>query len=110
MNKDNQYAASSLYDGGWRANEWKQLMEEYELTIDEALDLSHELAEIELDDCWNDIVGLMDPDIRETVHQKLAPCENIEFLEMYSNIDEAADGEFLHRLYQIYPNVYGLLI
>lgn len=106
----NKNTASSLYADGWRANEWRQLKDEFELSDDEAIDLSHELAEIELDDCWNGIVGLMDPDIRETVHQKLAPCENIEFLEMYSNIDEAADGDFLHWLYQEYPNVYGLLI
>lgn len=32
---------------------------------------------------WDQIVELMNDDIREAVHAELAPCTNTEFLERY---------------------------
>jgi len=34
------------------------------------------------------LVTLMDEDLREQVHEELAPCEPIEFLERYCEFDE----------------------
>ena len=47
MTMNNQYSAAALYDGGWRAEDRDQLIEEYNLTAEEADDLCRELAEIE---------------------------------------------------------------
>lgn len=47
MTMNNQYSAASLYDGGWRAEDRGQLIEEYNLTEEEADDLCRELAEYE---------------------------------------------------------------
>ena len=44
---DNQYSAANLYDGGWRADDRDELIEEYGLTEDEADDICKELARIE---------------------------------------------------------------
>lgn len=42
--------AAALYDGGWRPEDWEDLMKEYELTEDEALRISDELMKIENDE------------------------------------------------------------
>ena len=47
MTMNNQYSAASLYDGGWRAEDRDQLIDEYNLTAEEADDLCRELAEVE---------------------------------------------------------------
>lgn len=36
---------------------------------------------------WDQIVELMNDDIREAVHAELAPCTNEEFLERYLELD-----------------------
>lgn len=36
---------------------------------------------------WDQIVELMNDDIREAVHAELAPCANTEFLERYLKLD-----------------------
>ena len=41
------YASAMLYDGGWRASDKEELMEEYGLTNKEAETLCKELAELE---------------------------------------------------------------
>lgn len=41
------YSAASLYDGGWRAEDRADLIEEYDLTENEADEICKELAEIE---------------------------------------------------------------
>lgn len=43
---NNQYTASSLYDGGWRAEDRDQLIEEYDLTEEEADEICKGLREI----------------------------------------------------------------
>lgn len=37
---------------------------------------------------WDAIVNYMDDDIRERVHNELAPCTNKEFLDRYLELDE----------------------
>ncbi len=43
---NNQYTAASLYDGGWRAEDKEQLMQEFELLEEEADELVAELEKI----------------------------------------------------------------
>jgi hypothetical protein len=45
--KDKSSSAASLYDGGWRASDKTQLIDEYELLPEEADDLCKELEKIE---------------------------------------------------------------
>ena len=47
MTINNNYSAASLYNGGWRAGDKADLMEEYYLTESEADEICKELAEIE---------------------------------------------------------------
>lgn len=44
---DNQYTAASLYEGGWRARDLPDLIEQFNLTGDEAERIYNELLEIE---------------------------------------------------------------
>lgn len=44
---DTQYSAASLYDGGWRARDLPDLIEQFNLTGDEAERIYNELLEIE---------------------------------------------------------------
>lgn len=44
---DTQYSAASLYDGGWRARDLHDLIEQFNLTGDEAERIYNELLEIE---------------------------------------------------------------
>ena len=47
MIKDYESSAAALYDGGWRAEDRDQLIEEYELTEDEADKICEILASYE---------------------------------------------------------------
>lgn len=47
------------------------------LTAEEAI------SEIQERRLWDAIVEMMDDDIRERVHNKLAPCSEVKFLEEY---------------------------
>lgn len=44
---DTQYSAASLYEGGWRARDLPDLIEQFSLTSDEAERIYNELLEIE---------------------------------------------------------------
>ena len=44
---DTQYSAASLYEGGWRARDLPGLIEQFNLTGDEAERIYNELLEIE---------------------------------------------------------------
>lgn len=44
---DTQYSAASLYEGGWRARDFPDLIEQFNLTGDEAERIYNELLEIE---------------------------------------------------------------
>ncbi len=44
---DAQYSAASLYEGGWRARDLPDLIEQFNLTGDEAERIYNELLEIE---------------------------------------------------------------
>ena len=42
---------------------------------------------------WEATTALMDDDIREALHAKLAPCTKEEFLKAYMDAHEEAFGE-----------------
>ncbi len=42
-----------------------------------------ELSELPLGEYWDALVEFMDDDIREQVHEELAPCAEEEFLRRY---------------------------
>lgn len=42
---------------------------------------------------WGATAAMMDDDIREALHAKLAPCTKEEFLEAYMQAHEEAFGE-----------------
>ena len=44
---DTQYSAAALYEGGWRARDLPDLIEQFNLTGDEAERIYNELLEIE---------------------------------------------------------------
>ena len=44
---DTQYSSASLYEGGWRARDLPDLIEQFNLTGDEAERIYNELLEIE---------------------------------------------------------------
>lgn len=44
---DTQYSAASLYEGSWRASDLPDLIEQFNLTDDEAERIYNELLEIE---------------------------------------------------------------
>ena len=46
MTMNSQYSAASLYDGGWRAEDRDQMIDEYGLTADEADEICKELADL----------------------------------------------------------------
>ena len=81
--------AISLYDGGWRAEDRDQMIEEYGMTPERADKIVEWLEEIaaskvvlngeEVD--WDDCVELMDDDIREAIHAE--GITNQEFLDLY---------------------------
>ena len=45
--EDTQYSAASLYEGGWRSDAISDLIEQFNLTGDEAERIYNELLEIE---------------------------------------------------------------
>lgn len=45
--KDYESSAAALYDGGWRSEDKEDLIEEYQLTEEEATNICEILAEIE---------------------------------------------------------------
>lgn len=47
MIDDVRSSAAALYDGGWRSDDIEELIEEYELTEEEATDLMKGLIDIE---------------------------------------------------------------
>lgn len=51
---------------------------------------------------WDAIVLLMDSDIREQVHNRLAPCTEYEFLEAYMK----EDPEFVKMIRQEFSGIF----
>lgn len=52
------------------------------------MDAKDAMAEINERNLWDDVVMMMDDDIREKVHAELAPCTDEEFLAKYLELAE----------------------
>lgn len=87
-----QDEAIALYDGGWRAEDHDQMIEEYGMTPERADKIVEWLEEIaarkvelngeEVD--WDACTELMDDDICEELHAKYAGnVTNQQFLDVY---------------------------
>ena len=94
-----QDEAIALYDGGWRAEDRDQMIEEYGLTSEHADKIVEWLEEIAAGKVmlngeevnWDDCVELMDDDIRETIHAE--GITNQEFLGLYCKAHREKYGE-----------------
>ena len=91
---DYETSAAALYNGGWRAGDRDDLREWYNLNEIEAEKLAEKLKEFEEDEnmakiieYWDQLVELMDDDIRVAVHNELAPCTDEAFLSRYLELD-----------------------
>lgn len=89
--------AADLYAGGWRAEDRDQIKEEYHLTDWEADVMAEELekqAQWYVTDGkghyydYEEAVQMMDDDLREELHRKMAPCTNQEFFDAYCKAHE----------------------
>ena len=98
MIKDVQSSAAALYDGGWRAADKEDLIEEYELTADEAAEICELLQEYEEKDTWGEIESYVNAHTDEVVEA----CKKAE-VEAYENANgldvlvfaEIEDGELV---------------
>lgn len=89
--------ASALWDGGWKPWDRDEMKIEYNLEDDEANAIVRQLAVYTLDNdkrIRDAIAPYMRDDIREDLHEDLAPCGFSDFLRAY--ID--ADPEFYELL------------
>lgn len=53
---------------------------------------SEVIAEIMVNGLWDNVVERMDDELRERVHDELAPCSELEFLARYL---ELAENDFI---------------
>ena len=81
---------------------WMDLLITCGLTYEAAEQVCYAAGEIRKADKWESIVPYMDDDIREDVHNDLAPCTREEFLEEYLKRDpglqDVLDSEFDGKL------------
>lgn len=83
-------AAASLYDGGWRPWDRDEMKIEYDLEAEEADAIARQLAiyTLDTDKRMRDyIASYMQDDIREDLHEDLAPCSFSDFLRAYVDAD-----------------------
>ena len=86
------YDAKDLFAGGWRASDRDEFKKEYDLTDWEADVMAEELEKlanqyVEDEDGhmidYDAAVEMMDDDLREELHRKMAPCSNQAFYDAY---------------------------
>ena len=58
-------SAAALYDGGWRSSDREQMIEEYDLTEEEADGLCAALADLEAEEAEEDLEEEEDPEEEE---------------------------------------------
>ena len=101
MTMNNQYSAASLYDGGWRAEDRDQLIDEYNLTADEADDICKELAAIK-DGLEQDLAG----ELREMISLGWTDEEVKDDPEAFlDRIGEYKEGLTEEDIWKVWANV-----
>ena len=102
MTMNNQYSAASLYDGGWRAEDRDQLIDEYNLTADEADDICKELAAIK-DGLEQDLAGELDEMIALGWTEEEAKDDPEAFLDRIG--EEYKEGLTEEDIWRVWKNV-----
>lgn len=102
MTMNNQYSAASLYDGGWRAEDRDQLIDEYNLTADEADELCKELADLK-DRKEMDLAGELDEMIALGWTEEEAKADPEAFLDSIG--EEYKEGLTEEDIWRVWKNV-----
>ena len=105
MTMNNQYSAASLYDGGWRAEDRDQLIDEYNLTADEADDICKELAAIK-DGLEQDLAGELDEMIALGWTEEEAKDDPEAFLDRIG--EEYKEGLTEEDIWRVWKNVWEI--
>ena len=105
MTMNNQYSAASLYDGGWRAEDRDQLIDEYNLTADEADDICKELAAIK-DGLEQDLAGELDEMIALGWTEEEAKDDPEAFLDRIG--EEYKEGLTEEDIWRAWKNVWEI--
>ena len=105
MTMNNQYSAASLYDGGWRAEDRDQLIDEYNLTADEADDICKELAAIK-DGLEQDLAGELDEMIALGWTDEEAKDNPEAFLDSIG--EEYKEGLTEEDIWRVWKNVWEI--
>lgn len=101
----NQYSAASLYDGGWRAEDRDQLIDEYGLTADEADDICKELADLK-DRKEMDLAGELDEMIALGWTEEEAKDDPEAFLDRIG--EEYKEGLTEEDIWRVWKNVWEI--
>ena len=105
MTMNNQYSTASLYDGGWRAEDRDQLIDEYNLTADEADDICKELAAIK-DGLEQDLAGELDEMIALGWTEEEAKDDPEAFLDRIG--EEYKEGLTEEDIWRVWKNVWEI--
>ena len=105
MTMNNQYSAASLYDGGWRAEDRDQMIDEYNLTADEADDICKELAAIK-DGLEQDLAGELDEMIALGWAEEEAKDDPEAFLDRIG--EEYKEGLTEEDIWRVWKNVWEI--
>ena len=105
MTMNNQYSAASLYDGGWRAEDRDQMIDEYGLTADEADELCKELADLK-DRKEMDLAGELDEMIALGWTEEEAKDDPEAFLDRIG--EEYKEGLTEEDIWRVWDNVWKI--
>ena len=105
MTMNSQYSAASLYDGGWRAEDRDQLIEEYNLTEEEADEICRELADLK-DRKEMDLAGELDEMIALGWTEEEAKDDPEAFLDRIG--EEYKEGLTGEDIWRVWDNVWEI--
>ena len=105
MTMNSQYSAASLYDGEWRAEDRDQLIEEYNLTEEEADEICRELAELK-DRKEMDLAGELDEMIALGWTEEEAKDDPEAFLDRIG--EEYKEGLTEEDIWRVWNNVWEI--
>ena len=105
MTMNNQYSAASLYDGGWRAEDRDQMIDEYGLTADEADEICKELADLK-DRKEMDLAGELDEMIALGWTEEEAKDDPEAFLDRIG--EEYKEGLTEEDIWRVWDNVWKI--
>ena len=105
MTMNSQYSAASLYDGGWRAEDRDQMIDEYGLTADEADEICKELADLK-DRKEMDLAGELDEMIALGWTEEEAKDDPEAFLDRIG--EEYKEGLTGEDIWRVWDNVWEI--